>query len=204
MKKEIPTAIIFLVGIIIIAAYYFDIPFITAASNNLQNWGVIVSAFALGLAAVNLLRIHVTKISRKQKGWVFSIILLAAMLITIVIGVTTGINSEAYRIFLVTPRTALGATIYSLLGFYIASAAYRAFIAKNTDAIILLVSAVLVLFGQTPYGEMVWGRFPDVVAWIMNVPNMAAQRGIIIGAAVGAIALSLRIMLGLEKTYSIG
>ncbi|MGI6627766.1 MAG: hypothetical protein ACOX4K_05390 [Bacillota bacterium] len=202
MKREIPTAITFIVGIIIIAAYYFKVPLLTAASNSLQNWGVIVSAFALGLAAVNLMRVHLTKIQRKQKGWIFSIMLLASMIITIFLGLTTGVNSPSYKLFFVTPRTALGATIYSLLGFYIASASYRAFIAKNVDATILLASAFLVLFGQTPYGKLTWRGFPKVVAWLLNVPNMAAQRGIIIGAAIGAIALSLRIMLGLEKTYS--
>jgi len=37
--------------------------------------------------------------------------------------------------------------------------------------------------------------------YIMNGANMAVQRGIIIGAALGAAAMSLRIMLGIERTY---
>ena len=35
----------------------------------------------------------------------------------------------------------------------------------------------------------------------MNCPNAAAQRGIIIGAALGAACLSLRVILGIERTY---
>lgn len=202
MKREVPLVVVFLSAVIVIGAYYFSVPQILTMSNSLQNWGVIVSSFSLGLAAVNLVRIHSSKIRRTSKGWPFSILLLASLVITVFIGVTQGINSTAYRYFFVTPRTALGATIYSLLGFYIASASYRAFVARNVDATILLVSASLVLFGQTPYGASVWRRLPAVVQWFLSVPNMSAQRGIIIGAAIGAIALGLRIMTGLEKAYS--
>jgi hypothetical protein len=35
----------------------------------------------------------------------------------------------------------------------------------------------------------------------MGGVNVAVQRGIIIGAALGAAATSLRIMLGIERTY---
>ena len=37
--------------------------------------------------------------------------------------------------------------------------------------------------------------------YIMNGANMAVQRGIIIGAALGASSMSLRIILGIERTY---
>lgn len=197
MKKEIPLAITFIVALIVIVGYFFNIPAIANASKELQSWGVIVSAFALGLAAVNLTRIHVMKIAQKRTGWPFSILLLFCMYGVIAIGLTQGVNSRAYSLFLVTPRTALGATIYSLLGFYIASASYRAFVARNADATILLLSAAVILFGQTPYGEAMSG----IVKWLNDIPNMAAQRAIIIGAAVGGIALSLRIMVGLERSY---
>ena len=37
--------------------------------------------------------------------------------------------------------------------------------------------------------------------YIMGGVNLAVQRGIIIGAALGAAAMSLRIILGIERTY---
>jgi hypothetical protein len=202
LKREIPMALVLISSLVTVIAYYFNIGPISALSNNIQNWGVILSSFTLGLAAVNLVRVHAIKIQRASKGWVYSVLLLISLLVTIFLGLTQGINSLAYRYFFVTPRSALGATIYSLLGFYIASASYRAFIARNVDATILLLSATLVLFGQTPYGAMAWKHLPSVVQWFLAVPNMSAQRGIIIGGAIGAVALSLRIMTGLEKAYS--
>jgi hypothetical protein len=37
--------------------------------------------------------------------------------------------------------------------------------------------------------------------WIMDVPNSAAQSGIIIGAALGAAAMAIRVILGIERSY---
>ena len=201
MKRELPLAITFIVAMTIVAAYFFNVPSIISTGRLFESWGVLVSAFALGLAAVNLIRVHADKISRRSRGWIYSIMLLVSMVGVIFLGLTQGITSTAYRIFFTSPRTALGATIYAMLGYYIASASYRAFVAKNTDATILLVSASIVLLGQTPYGEQLWRGFAPTVSWLLNVPNMAAQRGIIIGAAVGAVALSLRVAVGLERSY---
>jgi hypothetical protein len=41
----------------------------------------------------------------------------------------------------------------------------------------------------------------DVSNWIMNVPNTAGQRAVGIGIGIGIIATSLRIILGIEKSF---
>jgi len=92
-------------------------------------------------------------------------------------------------------------TTFSLLAFFIASAAYRAFRARNKEATLLLLTSILVMMGRTPLGQFLWDRLPGFTDWIMAYPNMAVQRGIFIGAALGAAAMSLRILLGIERTY---
>ena len=39
------------------------------------------------------------------------------------------------------------------------------------------------------------------MVWIMSVPNAAAKRAILMGAAMGIAAMSLRIILGIERSY---
>jgi hypothetical protein len=96
----------------------------------------------------------------------------------------------------------LQSTMFALLSFYVASAAYRAFRARNLDAGILLVAAIVVMLGRIPFGDMLsGGTMTPLSEWLMTIPNAAAQRGIIIGAALGAASMSIRIILGIETTY---
>ncbi len=93
------------------------------------------------------------------------------------------------------------ATMFALLAFFIASAAFRAFRARNTEAGLLLFSAIIILLGRAPIGGFISSNLPDLADWIVNVPNNAGRRAIMIGAALGMIATSLRIILGMERSH---
>lgn len=101
-------------------------------------------------------------------------------------------------LFLFSP---MQATMFSILAFYIASAAYRAFKAKTRESTLLLGAAFLVMLGRVPIGSSIWGGFGAVADWIMQVPNTAGQRAILIGAALGIVSTALRILLGIERSY---
>jgi hypothetical protein len=93
------------------------------------------------------------------------------------------------------------ATMFSLLAFYITSAAYRAFRARNLLATIVLLSAIVVMLGRVPIGEAISPYIPAFAQWIMMVPNMAAQRAIMIGLGLGGAAIAIKIVLGIERSY---
>jgi hypothetical protein len=57
------------------------------------------------------------------------------------------------------------------------------------------------MIGRVPVGEIIWPGFPDFIEWIMNVPQLAAKRAIMIGAALGAISTGLKVIVGLERAY---
>ena len=93
------------------------------------------------------------------------------------------------------------ATMFALLAFFIASAAFRAFRARNVEAALLLGAAILVMLGLVPIGRLMWDWFPDAQEWIVRYLNTAGRRAIMMGAALGAIATGLRIILGLERSH---
>jgi hypothetical protein len=93
------------------------------------------------------------------------------------------------------------ATMFALLAFFIASAAFRAFRARNTEAALLLGAAILVLLGRAPIGSLIHENLPYITNWIIDVPNNAGRRAIIMGAALGAIVTGLRVLLGMERQH---
>jgi preprotein translocase subunit SecG len=122
-------------------------------------------------------------------------------------GQTITEGSLFYWIFL-NMFVPLDATMFSLLAFFIASAAFRAFRARSFEATALLIAGCIVMIGRVPLGEQLSFSlagndisFASVAGWILNNPNAAAQRGILLGVLLSMVAISLRIMFGIERTY---
>lgn len=211
MRRELPLIITFVVGMIVLIARVFaaadgGATVVTNWSNELADWVIIVSAFAVGLASVNLFRIHGDIVSRKRPGWINSLTLLVAIVAFAIIGIFArfggagffaDLNQDLYD-SIISP---LGAAMFAILAFYIASSAYRAFRLRSLEASVMLFAAILVMLGKAPIGELVWDQFPTISDWLVNIPNTVGQRAIMIGAAIGGFSTSLRILLGIERGH---
>ncbi len=168
----------------------------------LQNWGIILTAFTLGFGAVNMFMFHGKQVSRRTKDqWPYSLWLLITLVIFTLVGVIRGATSTEYSWIYNASYFALSATVYSSLGFYMTSGIYRALRAKNAESVILLIVGLIILARNAP---ALAAQFPILVtmdSWLSSVPTTSAQRGIMIGAALGAIALGLRTMIGRETGF---
>ncbi|QOR33740.1 hypothetical protein IMX26_09520 [Clostridium sp. 'deep sea'] len=202
MKSQaILIVITFIFALIIIVDGFFNIDFISTASTEIQTWGTIIASIALGLAAVNLVRVHLRRIILKRGEWYNSLVLLLVLVVQTIIGLINSSTGNTYKYLFDNIFTPLGATMYAMLAFWIASAAYRSFRARSLDSAILLIAATVVMLGNAPIGESIWSEFATIKSWIIEVPNMAAQRGIMIGGGIGAIALGIRILMGIERGH---
>lgn len=93
----------------------------------------------------------------------------------------------------------LGAAMFSLLSVYIAAAAYRAFRIRTFESGLMMISAVVVILGQTSFGVYVWSGMPELRQWLLEVPNAAAFRAIKIGSSVAALVMAFRMWLSIES-----
>ncbi len=214
MKKTIPLALIFIAGMLGVISFVIPHPSYQTYDEWIRNDMLrVLSAFAVVLALGSLLRVHFDKIRRKRKNWQFSWLLLIAFGASAVIGLFGGVSAEgilptAIGSFHFDIQTLyenivipLASSMFALLAFFMASAAYRAFRVRSMEATLLLASAFIVMIGVLPIGYSISRHLPGFVQWILNVPNVAGQRGIVLGIALGIVATSLKIILGIERAW---
>lgn len=202
MRKTVPLTIVFASGIFMLAVFFVPHRRVQDTSQVLLEWDLVVWTCALFLSGLNLFIVNAKKVRRKERDWGYKVVLLVAFLTTLVTGLAWGVRAGTPFMFIYeSMMRPLQATMFALLAFFISSAAYRAFRARTREAALLLAAGLIVMLGRIPIGDMIWHRIPVITDWIMSYPNMAAQRGILMGASLGAIATALRMLVGVERGY---
>jgi hypothetical protein len=205
MKREIPRLISMAAGIFVLIGFFVPHPAIRTTYDDIQQWVIIVVAFTYVLGMANIMRINLKQIGARSKDWPYKVALVAGVVVTMAVGFSEGTKylddgtrfSWIYNTF----YSAMSATMFSLLAFFIASAAFRAFRVRTVEALLLAVAAFILMLGRVPIGNAIHPILPQAAEWLMNIPQNAAKRGILMGAALGVIATGFRIILGIERTY---
>ncbi len=200
MKKTLPIVVAVLCGITALVDFFVVHPVVDALGGALVEGVMILAAFALLLGILNLLGVHAQRIAARRTDPLHSLVLIVALLSTLVIGVTMPASPAMAWIFdyLYFP---LQSTLAALLAFFIVIAAYRAFRLRSSEALILLVSGVLMFFLQLPFSGAISPALPLVRDWLLAVPIAAGVRGLILGVALGTVATSLRILFAVDRPY---
>jgi len=184
-----------------IIEFFFPMPAeITATNTTLRSFVLIVSAAALILGTVILTIAHVRRISTRKPEWYYSIIYLIAFATTAVLGLSSVRETNFLWIYnnMTSP---IGAALYSLTAFYITSAAYRVFRARNWNAAVLLITGFIVLMMLIPVGAAIFPPVVPIGEWIRSFPSSAGFRGMIIGTSLGTVGLGVRIYTGRQKEH---
>jgi hypothetical protein len=175
--------------------------FVPALGNGLTGWVSFLAAAALLMGVLNLLTVHSRRLVKRNA---YSGVLIFSMLtmFSLAIADSLGITTNGVGVAFAQVQAPLEASMASLLAFFLLFAGVRLLKRERSWRIILFVGTViLVLISQTPlpfvFGD-VFGRLGDFVSAVIVGAGM---RGILVGVALGIVAVCLRLLTGLERPY---
>jgi hypothetical protein len=216
-KRLIATIIAGVAGLIVLIDFASSIAGIDQIARLVLDWAALLAAIALLVGLLNVAGGHLRRVLNRQADWGYSLVLLIAMLLVIINGTIIGFwNQGGETKVVILPNSLveqpirdvfrafyepLAGSFLALLAFFSLSAALRALRRRTIDALVILVVAMLVLalaalpqLGSVP-------MLGQSIQWVSNYVALAGARGLLIGAAIGAVVAGVRVLLGFDQPY---
>ncbi|MFL5801717.1 MAG: hypothetical protein ACJ8CR_08230 [Roseiflexaceae bacterium] len=212
-KRLIATLIAGVAGLIVLLDFAGPVGTIDMLALRLVNWAALVAALALLVGLLSVVGSHVMRVVRRRPDWGYSVVLLLALLAVIVSGTLVGLVPGGY--VLLPPSLVeqpvrdlfrafyqpLAASFLALLAFFGLSAALRALRRRTADAVVIVVVAVVVLALAALPQLAALPLLGDSVRWLSDYVALAGARGLLLGAALGALVAGVRVLLGFDQPY---
>ncbi len=190
-----------LTGLIVLIGYF--VPALAPVQAIVLNWTIILAGVAALVGVFNLVLVHGNKVVQREKGAIYSAVLLVCLLATFVFGLLLGPDHPGMRFLVDGVIVPVEATLMALLAVTLVYASIRMLRRRvNPMSVVFLGTALLMLVASAtlPFGEI--GLLNDFLRpWFQHVLALGGARGILIGVALGTLMTGLRVLLGFERPY---
>ena len=181
---------------------------VTPAADMLLEIAQITTAVGLLIGLGSVIAGHLGVVVRRARGWGYSLItaLVAASVFSLeLLPAAMGFMSlsEARDISDLVLRYVfqpLATSTLGLLAFFALRASWRALAARPGEALVILVTGVIYLVAAGPWAGVLPGLV-DTLDWVRAYPVAGVIRGLLIGASLGAIVTTVRVLLGFDLPY---
>jgi hypothetical protein len=206
VKQRIPTAVAVTIGLVTLLGYFL-FTFLPGLRVHLVliRWATILAAVAFLIGIVNLLAVHTRRIAASERNWPYSIFLILAALLIMVVAAVEGQGPGGATVswlfqYVLSPLEAAGA---SLLVFFLAAAAFRVMRRRPSwPTLIFVGTIVIVLVSALPLAGEPGRLLSTTRSWFVAVLGTAGTRGMLLGVALGTIATGLRVLVGIDRPHS--
>lgn len=201
MRRGLPIALSFIFGMLLLALRFLKGATASEASVFLIDYWQIIFTFGLLVGVAAFVLTTIKKISRREDIFYDSVLLLGAAIMP-VLALWGGIKPGSPFLWMFENiQVPLQSTIFALLAFFVTSAAFRGFRARNAPSVVLLVTGLIVIIGRVPLGDFLFPDVSELVFWIREFPSSAAKSALLVGIGLGSATTSLRVIFGVERTY---
>jgi hypothetical protein len=191
------TAILITVTLLIVFDRIGLWPALRPITFQLYVWGIVLAAVAITLGALNVAWIHAKRILTGEANWFHSAALIAALLAVLVGGLVNpaGVQSPLVDWIFQSIIYPGQATLFALLAFFMASAAFLYLRTGREGGAWILVGTLLMLTAQAPVSS-VWlpPSVAALVSWALDVPGMASLRGVLLGGSIATLVVGFRFL----------
>ena len=165
---------------------------------------------AVLVGVVNLVVVHLDRVSRGARNWFYSLALLGAFVVVVVARVVELVQNDPSPALGSGPATgplfdvlqvAIESALAGLMAFFFVYAAFRMMrrrLSLASTFFIVVVVVMLLGWGALP----VTGNFlTGLREWIISVPATGGARGILIGMALGTVIVGIRVLIARDRPY---
>jgi hypothetical protein len=204
LMRVFTAAIAIAAGLLVLMGYLGSfVPALAGIQSELLNWAIIMAGTATLMGAINLVYVHGDKVRRREKGSIYSVLLILSLLATLLLGLVLGPKSAPMNMMVNGIIFPAEAALMALLTVTLIYAAIR-LLRRRADlmSIVFLATALLILLGSAtlPFGEIpILGTM--IRPWVMQVLELGGARGILIGVALGTLTTGLRVLFGADRPY---
>ncbi|MEA2031132.1 MAG: hypothetical protein U9N55_06015 [candidate division Zixibacteria bacterium] len=202
MTRRIAQIVCFAFGALLFALYFSQLPAVRSLNTTIMiDYWQIIFAITLLVGVISFVKISVTNI-RRGDSRPYRIISLIGLTVMPVFAIFWGIKGDSPFMWMFEyVQAPMQSTVFALLAFFVASASFRGFRARSAPAAVLLAAAILTLLSRSSLEGIVPQIVTDAADWVRGNPSMAARRAILIGIGLGSLTTSLRVILGIERTW---
>lgn len=202
MKNPFYLAVASGTGVVILLGYFLHLDTLASIRSILLGWAGILMAVALLAGVVNLFSVHWRKMTAGQSGGFYSLILILALVMTLIIGGWLG-PAHPYTLWILNNiQVPVEGSLMALLTVILVLASMR-LLQRRSDlnAFVFLFTAVLIILISGPLFGLDIPGLPELRNWILKVPALAGTRGILLGVGLGVLAAGMRILVGTDRPY---
>lgn len=201
-RREFPIILLAVVEIAILLDYYVVQPQVQGFATELRTYTVVLAAFATIVATTDLTRQHVHTITRRMLGrWVYSLVLMISLVVTIAVGLIFGQTSSQVNYIQSNVLTPGSWGLSGMILFYIFTSGWRAFRVRSVDSSLLFIGCVLTCIGMAPLTTYYWPVTATIKTWLSNYIQTSVARAFEMTSAIGGIIFGIRVLFGYERRY---